>query len=136
MKKVLVLALVAAAGLFGYKAYAQTTGTTVGNPDSNNILVVEEGYAVAVPVDSNAPQPGNGARITPSDPDTRPQPGNGAKITPEPSNPDNRPQPGNGARITPEPVNPDNRPMPGNGANTMPDNGAVGVYEVQESVTY
>ena len=45
MRKTLALALVASAAVLGFKAYADNHGQTVGNADSNNMLVIEEeGY--------------------------------------------------------------------------------------------
>ena len=49
MRKIIALAFVAAAAVLGFKAYADSQGQSVGNPGSSNMLVVEEGYVVAVP---------------------------------------------------------------------------------------
>ena len=56
MKKIISLLSLSAIALMGCDAKAQN-GTAVGNPDSDNILVIEQGYeAVTVPVDAvNAP---------------------------------------------------------------------------------
>ena len=57
MRKTLALALVASAAVLGFKAYADNHGQTVGNADSNNMLVIEEeGYIVTT---------GNGDGATP-----------------------------------------------------------------------
>lgn len=52
MRKIIALAFVAAAAVLGFKAYADSQGQSVGNPDSSNMLVVEEGYVVAVPAET------------------------------------------------------------------------------------
>lgn len=53
---ILAVAVLALAGCDSKSANAQNTGTVVGNPDSSNILIMEEGYkAVVVPAqDGNA----------------------------------------------------------------------------------
>ena len=43
MRKIILLALVSMAVIFGVKAYADSRGHSVGNLDSANILLVEEG---------------------------------------------------------------------------------------------
>ena len=47
---ILAVAVLALAGCDSKSANAQNTGTVVGNPDSSNVLIMEEGYeAVVVP---------------------------------------------------------------------------------------
>ena len=47
---ILAVAVMALAGCDSKSANAQNTGTVVGNPDSSNVLIMEEGYeAVVVP---------------------------------------------------------------------------------------
>lgn len=47
---ILAVAALALAGCDSKSANAQNTGTVVGNPDSSNVLIMEEGYeAVVVP---------------------------------------------------------------------------------------
>lgn len=57
MKKTLVLALLAAAAVSGYHfqtANAQNVASVnVGNPDSANVLIMEEGVAVVTPAAQN-----------------------------------------------------------------------------------
>lgn len=58
MRKTLALVLVASAAVLGFKAYADSQGQTVGNADSNNMLVIEEeGYIVTTGVGEGATPP-------------------------------------------------------------------------------
>lgn len=63
---ILAAAVLALSGCDSKNANAQNSGTAVGNPDSANVLIMEEGYeAVAVPVqngnqDSSAQTPASG----------------------------------------------------------------------------
>lgn len=64
---ILAAAVLALSGCDSKNANAQNTGTAVGNPDSANVLIMEEGYeAVAVPLqngnqNSSAQAPANAA---------------------------------------------------------------------------
>ena len=60
MKKLLSLAMVGTLALMGcdsQTANAQTTSTSVGNPDSQNVLVIEEGYQAVIPVEAGTVNP-------------------------------------------------------------------------------
>ena len=145
MRKTLALALVASAAVLGFKAYADNHGQTVGNADSNNMLIIEEeGYIVTT---------GNGDGATPP---SGANTGSGVLLEGTNNNPSNdvtaSPQP-NGSTQGAGNAEGDNNGTTGNSANTMNgDNmpnsmtidetvsGAVdsqgdGYYEVDESVT-
>lgn len=49
MKKLITVLSVSAIALMGVEAQAQTMSADVGNPDSANMLVIEEGYEVIAP---------------------------------------------------------------------------------------
>lgn len=66
MKKLLLGALaVSAVAITAYGVHAQSEGTVVGNPDSANVIILEEGYETIAPVvqpsDSNNPNYDNSA---------------------------------------------------------------------------
>ncbi len=58
MNKLFYIFSIAALALGGYKAaHAQSqTSAAVGNPDSNNMVIVEEGYEVVTPAAAPAAQ--------------------------------------------------------------------------------
>lgn len=133
MKKILALLLVAAAGFVGYRAYAQNEGITVGNPDSDNLLMVEEGYAVVTPeadpaVSSDTVMEG-----------VNMQPQNDVIAAPVPSPASSQPAMSN----PPAPLGDGNNMAPAGGSMTI-DEQAVGVqdsngnsaYEVDETISY
>lgn len=61
MKKILAVLALGGFALMGCDSKdvnAQTTTTTdVGNPDSANVLIIEEGYQAVIPANANNPQP-------------------------------------------------------------------------------
>lgn len=97
MKKLIALAVLGSLSLMGcdsQDANAQTTTTNVGNPDSANVLIIEEGYQAIIPVDANNPNP-------PAQPDWS-QEGN-VDVAPAPENapaPANPPAPASSAGIS------------------------------------
>lgn len=56
---ILAVAVLALAGCDSKSANAQNTGTVVGNPDSSNVLIMEEGYKAAVVPAQNGNAVGN-----------------------------------------------------------------------------
>ena len=144
MRKIIALAFVAAATVLGFKAYAESQGQSVGNPDSSNMLVVEEGYVVAVP---------NGDGATPQAPNadsgvllegTNNNPANDVAASPPPNNPAQGAgaAAGNGVAATGAadvPVN-ENNNMPATVTVDETVSGVVdgqgnGIYEIDETVT-
>ena len=145
MRKMLALTLIASAAVLGFKAYADGQGQTVGNADSNNMLVIEEeGYIITngggdsatSPSDTNA---GSGVLLE----GTNNNPSNDVTASPQP---DSVTQGEGGAQSN-------NNGTTGNSANPMNGNnqpssvtidetvsGAVdsegdGYYEVDESIS-
>lgn len=60
MKQIQSLALIGTLALLGcgfHEANAQTAMVSVGNPDSENMMSVEEEYQIIVPIDNPQPQP-------------------------------------------------------------------------------
>ena len=146
MRKIILLALVSMAVIFGVKAYADSRGQSVGNPDSANILIVEEGYMVAVPGGDGAtpqiPAPNSDSSASPAgtnnnpsnDATTSPQMGGSAQGAGASS--------GNGvatAGTADVPLsNNDNNPAAVTVEETVSgvvDGQGNGIYEVDESVT-
>ena len=68
MKKIISLLSLSALALMGCDAQAQNQGTAVGNPDSNNLLIMEQGYeAVATVPATQPPAQAQPAAAQPSD---------------------------------------------------------------------
>lgn len=55
MKKIISLLSLSALALMGCDAQAQNQGTAVGNPDSNNLLIMEQGYEAVATVPATQP---------------------------------------------------------------------------------
>lgn len=128
MKKLICVLAVSALALMGCDAKdanAQNEGTVVGNPNSDNVLIIEEGYKAVVPVanpdNMNGRQPGDNSGAQ-----------TGAKSDPAKAAPANN----NNAAVT--------GTAGGNNTGTvtvdetvsgMEDADGNGVYEVDESVS-
>ena len=91
MKKLITLLSLSALALMGCDAKADSQSANVGNPDSSNMLIIQEGYEVVAPVPTEsmpaAPavnNSGDGASTQPvntsTPPQLQPQPQGGAVI--------------------------------------------------------
>ena len=146
MRKIIALAFVAAAAVLGFKAYADSQGQSIGNPDSSNMLVVEEGYVVAVPGGDGAtpqvPAPNSDSGVLLEG--TNNNPANDVAASPQPNNPAQGAgtAAGNGVAAAGA------ADVSVNGNNNMPsavtvdetvsgvvDGQGNGIYEVDETVT-
>lgn len=127
MRKTLALALVASAAVLGFKAYADSQGQTVGNADSNNMLVIEEeGYIVTTgggegatpPSDTNA---GSGVLLE----GTNNNPANDVTASPQP---DSAAQGEGGTQSN-------NNGASGNSENSMNGNDMPSSVSIEETVS-
>lgn len=93
MKKILRYFLMGSFGIFltaCYDANAQNDSTVVGNPDSANLMIMEEGYeAVVVPNNSQQNQETAPSMQQPSMPQTNPSASATQENTTDSSAPDN-----------------------------------------------